>query len=258
MGQFIDKGMDNPGERIAAWSAQGTGGDASWNEGCFYSEVGDEVGGEFAGTDVRGGDEFFAFTETDEMVMPGSEFAVCINATAHVLKTTGTIEVVTHIVFARVEQFDGCAREELGNPGGFDHVVIGETTAEATAGAELVDRDVCRIDAKGLSRHLLTATGSLTGGPDFELAVFEFGGAIARFELGVRDEGEGVFDVDSFCSSCECGFDVAFFADGESGFLGEEFGGFGGVASAAVGSVGAFFPDEIGRASCRERVCLAV
>src|SRR5437016_10873116 len=75
------------------------------------------------------------------MIAPGDQFAGGIEATLEEMEPGGAIVIVVKIVLAGPEEFDGDAYM-LSNSTGFQHVVIGEPTAESAAGALQVDDDV--------------------------------------------------------------------------------------------------------------------
>ena len=118
--------------------------------------------------------ELLALAEADEVIAPGDEFAGGVDAALQVVETAGTVVSRVEIVFAGPEQLDGHA-DDLGDPGDFEHVVVGEAPAEAAAGAHQVNGDVVLGDAQQLGDVLAAGFGCLAGGPDFELAVLDSG-----------------------------------------------------------------------------------
>src|SRR4051812_42978494 len=92
-----------------------------------------------------------------------------------------TIEVVAHVVFARPLQLDRLA-DDLCDPCGFDHVVVGQSSTEAATNARLVNRDVGIGHTQRLRHERASRLRRLARSPDFELAVLEVRRAVHRLE----------------------------------------------------------------------------
>ena len=94
------------------------------------------------------------------MIAPRDDFAGSVDPGLQEVETGGTVVIVVHVVFARPKQLYGNA-ERFGDVGGFDHVVVGETPAEAAADAGEVNGDVglLHADRSQLLQAALRASG---------------------------------------------------------------------------------------------------
>ena len=194
--EFIEEGLENPGEGVAAGGTHGVGGDAEGHEGSAEIEILDERAGKFVRGNVSGGREFVAFAETNEMILPGDEIPGFVDAAFEVVETGGAIVIVMEIVLAGPEKLYGDTYL-LGDGGSFEHVIVGEATAETATGALHVDNDFVRGNVEDFGDDLTAGLGCLRGGPEFEFAVVIVSEAVFRLHGGMREEGIIVksFDV---------------------------------------------------------------
>ena len=124
--------------------------------------------------------DLLSFAEGDEVLAPGDDFAVAVEAGLEPVIAAGTIGVVSDVVFARPKKLDGHTglfRE----PCSFDHVVVHEPPAEATAGADQMHSYRVVGDANGVSGKGATFAGGLTRRPHLQFAVFEGRGGAHGF-----------------------------------------------------------------------------
>ena len=87
------------------------------------------------------------------VIAPGDQFARSIHAALQVMEPGGTIEIVRHIVFTGPQELHRHAGL-LGDPGGLGDVVVGEPPSETTAAANLMKRDVARLQSERLHSDL--------------------------------------------------------------------------------------------------------
>src|SRR2546422_10040946 len=149
------------------------------------------------------------------MIAPRNEFAGSVEATLEEMKPGGAVVVVVKIVFARPKEFDRNA-DSLGDGGGFEHIVVGEATAEPAAGALQMDDDVVVGNVEDSCDELSARFGRLAGRPEFHFAVVVMRKAVFRLHGGVSEKGIGVCSLDSFCGRLQSFFRVAVAADGDS------------------------------------------
>src|SRR5258708_29988237 len=102
------------------------------------------------------------------MIVPGNEFAGGIEATLKEMESGGTIVIVVKIVFAGPEELDGNA-DLFGDGAGFEHVIVGEATAESAAGALQVNDDVVVGNIQHFGEKQAAVLRSLAGGAGFDL-----------------------------------------------------------------------------------------
>ena len=164
-----------------------------------------------------------------------------IEATLEEMEPGGAIVIVVKIVLAGPEEFDGDAYM-LSNSTGFQHVVIGEPTAESAAGALQVDNDVVVGNIENFGDEQAAIFRCLAGRPEFELAVVVMGKAILRLHGCVRKEGIGISSLDGFCGRLQSFLGVPVGAEGDGGRLFGKFLGAAGKTFAALLRGGAFLP----------------
>lgn len=75
------------------------------------------------------------------MIFPRDEFAAGIDAAREEMVACGAIVVVMEVIFAGPKKLDRNA-DFFGDGASFEHVIVGEATAEAAAHALQVDDDV--------------------------------------------------------------------------------------------------------------------
>src|SRR5215472_3434257 len=178
--ELIDERLEDPGKGIAAGRTESVGGHAKRHEGSAKRKIRREFSGKFIASDVRGGRKLFAFPKGDEMVSPRNKLARNIDTAFEVMKAGGTIVVVMKIVFAGPKQLDGNAHL-LRNGAGLEHVVVGEATAKATAGALHVHDDVVMGNSEDFGDQHAAGFRRLAGRPEFEFAVVVMREAVLRF-----------------------------------------------------------------------------
>ena len=132
--QLVGKGLEDPRKSVAAGSAQSIRRNAERHERSAEEKVTKKCARELVAGDAGGRSELSAFAETDEVIAPGDEFARRIETALEEMKTGGAIVIVVKIVFASPEKFDGNT-DLLGDGASFEHVVVGETTAESASSA---------------------------------------------------------------------------------------------------------------------------
>src|SRR6266850_1506694 len=195
--ELVSEGLKNPGVGVAAGSAQSVGGDAERHEGGPEKKVLEKGAGKLIGGDAGGGSELLAFAETDEVIAPGDESPGGVQAAFEKMKTGGAIVIVVKIVLASPEEFDGNA-DLLGDSAGFEHVVVGETAAESTAGTLHVNDDVVVGNIENLGDEQAAIFRCLAGRPEFKFAVVIMGETVFRLHGGVREEWIGVSGLNGF------------------------------------------------------------
>lgn len=151
--------------------------------------------------------------------------------------------VVMEIVFTGPEEFDGHA-DLLGNGTGFEHVVVGEATAETASRTPEMDSDIGRGDVEDLGDELAAVFGSLRWRPEFEFPVVIVCEAILRLEGSVGEEWIVVGGGDAFGGGFESGGGIAIFAKSHRGSLLREFLGVVEEAFAALLRGGTFLPSD--------------
>ena len=104
------------------------------------------AGNSFAG-EIGAVRKTFAFTKAHEVIFERHDFASGINTTGEIVKSTGTIEVVLHVVLTGPQQFHRHA-DFFRDPRGFDHVVVAKSTTKAAACAHHVNLDLVGLDAE--------------------------------------------------------------------------------------------------------------
>jgi len=75
VGEFIEEGLKDPAEGVAARGAHGEGGNAERHKRGSKKKIGNEGGGKFVGGNIGGGREVLAFAKADEVIAPGDELA---------------------------------------------------------------------------------------------------------------------------------------------------------------------------------------
>jgi hypothetical protein len=199
--------------------------------------------------DSGGGREIFTLAEADEMILPGDEIAGGVETAFEEVIAGGTIVIVVKVVFASPEKFDGNA-DLLGDGTGFEHVVVGEATAEAASGAFHVDDDLFLRDFENLGHEFAAALGSLRGRPEFKFAVVVVGEAVLRLHGGVGEEGIIIGSGYRFGGGFESGEGVAIFAKNHGGRFLPEFIGLSEETFAALLRGGTLFPSDFQFLAC--------
>ena len=155
MSQFIDKRLDHERQGIAVGCTQRAGTNGDRLERTCRSQVGNERMRELpacqagrAGGLSRSTAAASRIPVVDEVIAPGHELAVGVDAALQVMEPAGAIVVVRQIVFTRPQQLDRNAGF-LGNKRGFHHVVIGQAPAKSAAAANHVQRDIALLDSQG-------------------------------------------------------------------------------------------------------------
>ena len=206
---------------------------------------GDAAGGELGGVDTGGGDQARAIAVGGHVLPPCDDMALGVEACPEGVLASGAVVVVGNVVLAGPEELDGDV-DLLGEPGGFDEVVVVQAAAKASADAAEVDCDVGGLDverAGGLGAAF--GAGRLAGGPELELAVFKGGGCAHRLKRSVSEEGICVGGFDDPGGGGEGGVHIAIAAQGIGGRRFEESGGAGGEGFAALGDAGAEVPLDL-------------
>src|SRR3989475_1428313 len=150
------------------------------------------------------------------MIAPGDQFAGGIEATLEEMEPGGAIVIVVKIVLAGPEEFDGDAYM-LSNSTGFQHVVIGEPTAESAAGALQVDDDVVVGNIENFGDEQAAIFRCLAGRPELQLTIVVVGETVFGFHGSVREKGIGVSSFNGFCGGLEGFGSVAVAAEGDGG-----------------------------------------
>ena len=135
--------------------------------------------------------------EGDEVVAPGHELALRVDAARERVESADAEEVLRHVLLAGPHQLDR-ALEALRDRAGLADIVIHEAPAEAAAHAGLVDLDLRHRHAECGSHGLQRAIRRLGGRPELDHAVVRPGRAVLRFERRVRNEWIGVERLDRF------------------------------------------------------------
>ena len=82
---------------------------------------------------------------SDDVIAPRDQFPVRVHGAREVVIPRAAIRVVLDVVFARPEQLHRHAGHLFRDRRRLDHVVVGQATAKAAAGARHVNRDVVRL-----------------------------------------------------------------------------------------------------------------
>src|SRR5216684_285265 len=196
--EFVGEGLKDPGEGVAAGSSERVSGYAKRHERGAEEKIRQKCAGKLVTGDAGRRSELFAFAETDEMIAPGNEFAGGVQATLEEMETGGAIVIVVKIVFAGPQKLDGDA-DLLGDGAGFEHVVVGEATAESAAGALQVHNDVVVGNIQHFGDEQAAVLRSLARRPEFELAVVIVRETIFGLHGSVREEGIEVSGFNGFC-----------------------------------------------------------
>src|SRR4029450_13897251 len=121
------------------------------------------------------------------MIAPANDLARFIEAGLQILKAARSIEVVTHVVFARPEKLDR-GIDLLRDPRRLDHVIVGEATAETAAAALQMNGDRRVRNAECFGDEAAAASWDLRVGPNLDLASLPVRETVLRFERRMRDE----------------------------------------------------------------------
>ena len=179
-----------------------------------------------------------------EVLPPGDEMALGVEAGAEGVRASGAVGVVGDVVFAGPEELDG-AVDLLGEPRGFHQVVVLQAAAKAAADAAEMNGDVAGLDVRGAGCLGAAFAGRLAGGPELQLAVLKGGGCVHRLHGHMGDEGIGVGGFDDLGRGGQCGVHIAVAAQRVGGRGLEQFGGAGGKLLAALGRAGAEVPIDL-------------
>src|SRR5579864_1778856 len=171
--EFIDERLHDERDPIAARSAHRAGWHTKRHNRTVRRKVRNEARREFVRRNLRAGRELFAFAKTYKMIAPRHELAGGIHAAFQKVETRWPIKIMVHVIFARPEQLDRRATEDLGNPRPFNHVVVGQPPAEPAAHAWKMNGDVALGDAERLGDLRQPALRRLAGHPHFEFAVLK-------------------------------------------------------------------------------------
>src|SRR5215468_8197333 len=97
-------------------------------------------------------------------MLPADEVAFGVEAGLQLVIGSGAVEVVTDVVFAGPDDFDG-SFGGAGNERGFDGVILNKAAAEAAANKGDVDLDAVFGNAEGLRDAGCRGVGNLGGSP---------------------------------------------------------------------------------------------
>jgi len=158
----------------------------------------------------------FALAETDEMIAPGDEFAGGVETTLEEMETGRAIVIVVKIVLAGPEELNGDA-DLLGDGAGFQHVIVGEATAESAAGALHVHDNVVVGNIENFGDEQTAIFRRLAGRPELQLTIVVVRETVFRFHGGVRQKGIGVSGFNGFCGGLEGFGSVSVAPEGDGG-----------------------------------------
>src|SRR5262249_219515 len=146
---LVDERLEHKRQGVAARRPQGIGRHAARHERCAKRVIADEAAGKFGGAYDRGRSEILIGSQAGELAVPGGTLGGGVGAWFKVVKAGRAVMVVMEIVFASPEQFNGYA-DFLRDRRRFQHVIVGESSAEPAARAAQVHVDVALVDFKQL------------------------------------------------------------------------------------------------------------
>src|SRR5438445_11675521 len=166
------------------------------------------------------------------MIAPSDEFAGGVETTLEEMETGRAIVIVVKIVLAGPEEFNGDA-DLLGDGAGFEHVVVGEATAESAAGALHVHDNVVVGNIENFGDEQTAIFRRLAGRPELQLTIVVVRETVFGFHGGVRQKGLGVSGFSGFRGGLEGFGSVADTAERAGGCVLREVLGAAGEAHPA-------------------------
>ena len=154
--------------------------------------------------------------------MPGRQLAFAVERAAQEVKAASAVVVMPQVVLTAPGELDRC-RHALRDGGGLDNVVGAQAPAKPAAAARDVQRDFLLGQVQRVSHQVLACCRVLRRCPQFHSTVVKPGGAVLRFDAGVRDEGVAVARLHSLAGLGKSRRRVAILAQLHSAGLFGEF-----------------------------------
>src|SRR5207253_3199014 len=121
---------------------------------------------------------------------------------------SGAIVIVVKIVFTRPEELYGNA-DPFGERAGFEHVVVGEASAETAARSLQVNYDAGVGNIQNFGDEQAAICRRLARRPKVELAVVIMGEAVFRLHRSVREERIRISGLNGLCGGLKDFFGVS-------------------------------------------------
>ena len=196
--QFVKEGLRHPAVSVVTGGAQRTSAQHEWLRGGVKRVSRRKTGRIRVPSNAAAGGRVLFIAKGDKVLPPGRDLALRIQAGFKPKGSAGAEGVVGNVIFAGPEQLDRHVNA-LGNPCGFDQVVVLEPPAKAASRAHHVSSDVILMDAKRLGYQSMTILRQRTGRPHLQLAVFPVRRSALWLQRDVCNERIFIGGFDDLC-----------------------------------------------------------